>query len=103
MLAQVQGFTYGVGYKAALGWVAENALFEVTDAKLNGLSHRVVLHPFDVAENKGVQGVRISLSDNSRDIYVAFRHTTLMKHAGVYATLWKRRLTEGRPLNYVLI
>ena len=51
----VQGLTYGVGYKAALGWVADNALFEVTDAKLNGLSHRVILHPFDVAANEGVQ------------------------------------------------
>lgn len=81
----VQGLSYGMGYKLKLHWLPRSSVMHVTDSSLNGLNDRVILAPFDIAEPGQGQlvGVQLSLNKNKRDLYIAYRKTT-GREAGIY-------------------
>mmetsp|Transcript_62661 Transcript_62661/g.141389 ORF Transcript_62661/g.141389 Transcript_62661/m.141389 type:complete len:1130 (-) Transcript_62661:66-3455(-) len=85
----VIGLHYGVGYIYALGWLSSEFIYSITDQDLSGLSTVAVITPHDVkAKPKAgqVSGVRISLSANSRDLWVSYRSSPEGTRSGVFLT-----------------
>jgi len=85
----VEGLSYGVGYKLRLSWIPQASVYTVTDAQLDSLNDEFLLKPFDktVAPGQGdLVGVQVSLSDAPRDVFIGYR-STAGGNAGVYITL----------------
>lgn len=84
----VEGLSYGLGYKLALKWLPNAAIPKILDADVANLNDEYILRPFDMqdAPKEGeIAGLRFRLGGNTRDLYVAYRDTTGLQ-AGVYLT-----------------
>jgi len=81
----VEGLSYGLGYKLKLHWLTRTTVAHVTDTSLSSLNDRYILMPFDTTSPSSNQivGIQISLDANTRDLYISYRQTT-GKAAGVY-------------------
>lgn len=89
----VVGLNYGVGYVVALGWLSTSAIYTVTDQNLPGLSTEVVITPHDLNGYPAagqVAGIKVSLSANARDLWVAFRASPDGGRAGIFLT-WQEK------------
>merc|ERR550514_1338063 len=85
----VQGLSFGLGYKLKLHWTPTAAVQKLTDSDLSDLNDEFLIKPFDLeAEPRegDIVGVQLSLSDNPRDIYISYRKEN-GNLAGVYITL----------------
>jgi len=83
----VLGLNYGLGYVISLGWLPNNVIYTVTDSNLGGLSTEVIITPHDVSTKPTqgqVAGVKVSLSANSRDLWIAFRSSPEGYRSGVF-------------------
>jgi len=85
----VVGLNYGEGYEWSLGWLPDSSVYTIRDADLRGLSSTVVITPHDKTQSTGsmVSGVRVSLSRNSRDLWISYRALPDQNHNGVFLTL----------------
>lgn len=97
----VQGLSYGMGYKYKLHWLPKSSIVHVADSSLSTLNDRIIIQPMDLAAptppggNK-IVGVQISLTKNKRDLYIAYR-LTAGREAGVYMT-YQDKNTPGSEL-----
>mmetsp|Transcript_65061 Transcript_65061/g.155366 ORF Transcript_65061/g.155366 Transcript_65061/m.155366 type:complete len:1258 (+) Transcript_65061:107-3880(+) len=84
----VDGLSYGVGYKLRLSWIPRVSVYSITDSELGDLNDEFTLKPFDnSAPGHGdLVGVQVSLSDAPRDVFIGYR-ATAGSNAGVYITL----------------
>jgi len=88
----VQGLSYGVGYKLALGWLPQETVARVTDDDLDSLNDEYIIKPFDAerAPQEGeLVGLRVSLRNSPRDLFVSYRRSA-GEEAGVYLTLQEK-------------
>jgi len=84
----VQGLSYGLGYKLQLHWLPQTSIAKVLDKDLGNLNDEYLIRPFDVDTPPGgnqLVGVEVDLSDNERSLYISYRDTVGMQ-AGVYLT-----------------
>eukprot|EP00929_Paragymnodinium_shiwhaense_P093228 TRINITY_DN5336_c0_g1_i5.p1 TRINITY_DN5336_c0_g1~~TRINITY_DN5336_c0_g1_i5.p1 ORF type:complete len:1589 (-),score=479.18 TRINITY_DN5336_c0_g1_i5:214-4980(-) len=82
----VEGLSYGMGYKLKLHWLPAASVAEVTERDLRDLNDEYVIRPFDNedAPRQGeLVGVKIHLKADDRDLYISYRNTVGTK-AGVY-------------------
>mmetsp|Transcript_53800 Transcript_53800/g.155263 ORF Transcript_53800/g.155263 Transcript_53800/m.155263 type:complete len:1153 (-) Transcript_53800:106-3564(-) len=85
----VEGLSYGLGYKLKLHWLPRSSVIKVNDAAMAKLNDRFVIKPFDSQAGPlpgQLVGIQLSLHKNPRDLYFSFRKTA-GKAAGVYAVL----------------
>jgi len=88
----VQGLSYGVGYKLALGWLPQATVARVTEDELDSLNDEYIIKPFDMArepQEGELVGLRITLRDSPRDLFVSYRRSA-GEEAGVYLTLQEK-------------
>jgi len=86
----VGGLSYGLGYKMKLGWVPQSVLHTVVNRDLAGLNDRFYLSPFDVSRTpqaSDVLGIKVSLSQGTRDLYISYRFAVGEEARGVFLTL----------------
>merc|ERR550514_2306071 len=72
----VNGLSYGLGYKLKLKWIPDMNVVRVEDRDLSDLNDAYNLVAFDGTASpakSSLAGVVISLRENSRDIYISFR------------------------------
>eukprot|EP00929_Paragymnodinium_shiwhaense_P079802 TRINITY_DN415_c0_g1_i1.p1 TRINITY_DN415_c0_g1~~TRINITY_DN415_c0_g1_i1.p1 ORF type:complete len:862 (+),score=177.61 TRINITY_DN415_c0_g1_i1:77-2662(+) len=86
----VQGLSYGLGYKLKLHWLPSAAVAEVSEQALATLNDEYLLRPFDIdtpPRNGELVGIRFQVHGDARDLYVAFRDTAEgQQKSGVYLT-----------------
>jgi hypothetical protein len=85
----VVGLSYGIGYLASLGWIPDSAIYTVRDSNLRGLSVAVNLSPFDTPVQPGeghIVGVQVSLAENTRDLWIAYRSMPSGGRNGIFLT-----------------
>merc|ERR1719327_823009 len=62
----VEGLSYGLGYKLSLGWLAQASIAKIADADLNSLNNEYHLMPFDspASPKQGqLAGITVDLKD----------------------------------------
>jgi len=81
----VQGLSFGLGYKRKLNWLTSKEVPRITDENVRDLNDEFYLKPFDSRpEGTGLQGIEISLKKNPYDIYISFRGSIDDKTRGVF-------------------
>jgi len=89
----VNGLSYGLGYKLALGWTPGSVVHTISERDVrNGVNDEFFLKPFDdgVEAREGeVRGVQVKLGDANRDLFISYRHS-LGDDKGVFLTLQDR-------------
>jgi len=91
----VQGLSYGAGYKLRLHWLPPDSVWTVKDSDVASLNDRFILQPFDYdnAPASGeISAIQISLGKNRRDLFITYRGTA-GGEAGVYIVLQDK----GKP------
>lgn len=89
----VVGLNYGLGYVWSLGWLAESVIYTIVDSDVSGLSTVVVITPHDgktMPKDGQLAGVRVSLSANSRDLWVAYHSSPEGYRHGIFLTLQEK-------------
>jgi len=84
----VEGLSYGVGYKLKLKWLPPSSVAAITDSTLSDLNDEYFLRPFDTTKEPRdgqLVGIQIQLKDNSRDLYISYRKTAGIRK-GIYLT-----------------
>jgi len=81
----VQGLSYGMGYKLKLHWLPRPTVYRIDDNEIQNLNDRFIMTPFDMdAPQSGqIMGVQLSLKKNKKDLYFSYRKTP-GKNAGVF-------------------
>eukprot|EP00929_Paragymnodinium_shiwhaense_P079807 TRINITY_DN415_c0_g1_i6.p1 TRINITY_DN415_c0_g1~~TRINITY_DN415_c0_g1_i6.p1 ORF type:complete len:801 (+),score=212.92 TRINITY_DN415_c0_g1_i6:77-2479(+) len=85
----VEGLSYGIGYKLRLRWLPQPSVFNVNDQEVASLNDEFVIRPFDVADppRQGeLVGVQVNLNKNKRDLFISYRGTVGHSKAGIYLT-----------------
>jgi len=105
----VQGLSYGMGYKLKLHWFPRSSVVHIVDSSLSILNDRIIIQPRDVAasdprlhedpwtwlrQSRCIIGVQLSLNKNKRDVYIAYRQTA-GKEAGVFVTYQDKDTPEA--------
>jgi len=84
----VEGLSYGAGYKQSLKWLPTAAVAKVTEKELGDLNDEYILRPFDIDEppRQGeLLGIQIHLKHEKRDLFISYRDTVGQK-SGIYLT-----------------
>lgn len=88
----VEGLSYGLGYKLKLDWLPAASISTITDQTLGNLNDEYYIMPYDTAAPPTagqLAGVQVDLKENPKALYISFRKTVGVRK-GVYLT-WQDR------------
>jgi len=98
----VVGLHYGLGYVYMLGWITDANIFSVDDRSVDNVNDLVTLSPFDVTQKPQpgqVVGVKISLAENSDDIYLSYRATTAEGKRGLFVVFQDKESPDSKLMD----
>jgi hypothetical protein len=91
-----------LGYVYMLGWITDANIFSVDDRSVDNVNDLVTLSPFDITQRPQpgqVVGVKISLAENSDDIYLSYRATTAEGKRGLFVVFQDKESPDSKLMD----